>query len=48
LHIYVVKKGDSLSTIAERFHVSLPALMAWNDLKPDNYIRPGEKLVIYE
>ena len=48
MHIYVVKKGDSLSTIAERFHVSLPALMAWNDLPPDNYIRPGEKLVIYE
>jgi membrane-bound lytic murein transglycosylase D len=47
-HIYVVKKGDSLSTIAERYHITLPALMAWNNLNPDKFIRPGEKLVIYE
>ena len=46
--IYVVQKGDSLSAIAERFNVSLPALMAWNDLNPDKFIRPGEKLVIYQ
>ena len=48
MHIYIVKKGDNLSTIAERFDVALPALMAWNDLKPDNYIHPGEKLIIYQ
>jgi len=48
MHIYIVKKGDSLSTIAERFHVSLPSLMAWNALTPDSFIRPGEKLVIYQ
>jgi hypothetical protein len=47
MHIYIVKKGDSLSTIAEQFNVTLPALMAWNDLSSDNFIRPGEKLVIY-
>ena len=47
MHIYIVKKGDNLSTIAERFHVPLPALLAWNDLHPDKYIHPGEKLVIY-
>jgi hypothetical protein len=48
MHIYVVKKGDSLSTIAEHFDVTLPALMAWNDLSPGNYIHPGEQLVIYQ
>ncbi len=48
MHIYIVKKGDSLSTIAERFHVTLPALMTWNDLAPGKYIHPGEKLVIYQ
>lgn len=48
MHIYIVKKGDSLSAIAERFHVTLPALMAWNDLSPGKYIHPGEKLVIYQ
>ena len=47
VHIYVVKKGDSLSTIAEQFHVTLPALIAWNDISPNGYIHPGEKLVIY-
>ena len=48
MHIYIVQKGDSLSIIAERFHVPLPALMAWNDLHPDRFIHPGEKLVIYQ
>ena len=48
MHIYIVQKGDSLSTIAELFDVTLPALMAWNDLSPNNYIHPGEKLVIYQ
>jgi hypothetical protein len=48
MHVYIVRKGDNLSTIAERFHVTLPALMAWNDLNPDKSIRPGEKLIIYE
>ena len=48
MHVYVVKKGDSLSAIAEQFRVALPALMAWNDLAPGNYIHPGEKIVIYQ
>ena len=48
MHIYIVKKGDNLSIIAERFDVTLPALMAWNDLSPNSYIHPGEKLVIYQ
>ncbi|MDX1777065.1 MAG: transglycosylase SLT domain-containing protein [Desulfobulbales bacterium] len=48
MHIYIVQKGDSLSTIAERFDVTLPALMAWNDLSPSNFIHPGERLVIYQ
>ena len=48
MHIYIVKKGDNLSTIAERFDVTLPALMAWNDLSPNNFIHPGEKIVIYQ
>jgi peptidoglycan lytic transglycosylase D len=48
MHVYIVKQGDNLSTIAERFNVTLPALMAWNDLTPDKYIHPGEMLIIYE
>ena len=48
MHIYIVKRGDNLSSIADQFDVTLPALMAWNDLSPNSYIHPGEKLVIYQ
>jgi len=47
IHIYIVKKGDNLSTIAEQFDIVLSSLMAWNDLNSKSYIHPGEKLVIY-
>ena len=30
--VYVVKEGDNLTTIAERFNVPLPALLIWNRL----------------
>ena len=46
--VYIVKKGDSLSTIAEQFNVPLPALLAWNDLSSNSHIYPGEELVIYQ
>jgi hypothetical protein len=44
--VYVVKKGDSLSEIAERFNVPLKALMVWNHLKNGQRIHPGDRLVI--
>ncbi len=45
--VYVVKEGDNLSTIAERFNVPLPALIIWNRLESKKHIYPGERLVIY-
>ena len=45
--IYVVKEGDSLSAIAERFQIPLPALIIWNRLKLREHIHPGQHLVIY-
>ena len=45
--VYVVKEGDSLSAIAERFEVPLPALIIWNRLKLRKHIYPGQQLVIY-
>jgi len=45
--IYVVKAGDSLSTIADRFNVPLPALFIWNRLSKKKHIHPGDRLVIY-
>jgi hypothetical protein len=46
-HTYLVKKGDNLTEIAERFHVSLQNLLIWNNLKPRNHIHPGDRLTIY-
>ncbi len=45
--VYVVKKGDNLSSIAKRFNVPLPALMIWNRLNMNKHIHPGDRLVIY-
>ena len=45
--IYVVKEGDNLSNIAERFNVPLPALIIWNRLEKKKHIYPGDRLVIY-
>jgi membrane-bound lytic murein transglycosylase D len=46
--IYVVKKGESLSIIAEKFKVSLSALAAWNRLELKKHIHPGDRLIIYQ
>ena len=45
--IYLVKEGDNLTTIAERFNVPLPVLVIWNRLERKKYIHPGDRLVIY-
>ena len=45
--LYVVKEGDNLSTIADRFNVPLPALIIWNRLEKNKHIYPGDRLVIY-
>lgn len=44
---YVVKTGDSLTAISERFDVPLQALAAWNGLDIKKPIHPGQKLIIY-
>lgn len=47
-HVYTVKAGDNLSSIAERFQVPLRALLVWNDIKSSHRLRPGERLIIYK
>ena len=42
---YTIKNGDSLSSIAKRFHCSVKQLKQWNGLKSDA-IRAGKKLKI--
>jgi len=42
---YTVKKGDTLSEIAVKFHVKVSNLKKWNRLKSD-MIREGQKLIV--
>ena len=44
--IYKVRRGDSLSQIAQKYKVSVKNLKNWNKLKSDN-IKIGQKLIIY-
>jgi peptidoglycan lytic transglycosylase D len=45
--IYVIRDGDSLSEIAERFQVPLASLLIWNRIGLKHSIHPGDRLVIY-
>ncbi|MEA2020328.1 MAG: M23 family metallopeptidase [Patescibacteria group bacterium] len=43
---YVVKEGDTLSSIGDQFKVSIASIRYVNDLGNVNYIKPGQKLTI--
>ena len=45
--IYIVKKGDNLSTVAARFNVPVKAIMIWNGITNGKKIAPGDKLFIF-
>jgi membrane-bound lytic murein transglycosylase D len=45
--VYIVKKGDNLSSIAERFEIPLQALLIWNRLDLKSPIHPGDRLIIH-
>jgi len=44
--LYVIEKGDSLSTIAAKFGIKTKALRTLNDLEKKSAIRIGKKLII--
>lgn len=44
---YVVKPGDSLARISERFNVSIQQLKNWNNLKGQKYLQPGQTLKLF-
>lgn len=44
---YVVRSGDSLYTIANKFRVQLSDLLGWNNLTKRSVIKPGQRLVMY-
>jgi membrane-bound lytic murein transglycosylase D len=43
--VYIVKSGDTLSSISNRYNVSIKRLMSYNSLK-SSFLKPGKKLVI--
>src|SRR6185436_10790366 len=44
---YVVRRGDSLSSIARRFRVTVPKLLEWNEVAADDILQPGQRLVMF-
>jgi membrane-bound lytic murein transglycosylase D len=44
---YTVRTGDSLSRISTRFRVSVDELLQWNEISPNQYLQPGQRLLLY-
>ena len=45
-HIYVVKRGDTLWSIARSFGLQIGQLIRWNDIKDERTIYPGDRLTL--
>ncbi|WBA15403.1 lytic transglycosylase [Salinivibrio proteolyticus] len=44
---YQIRQGDSLSSIAQRYNVSVSDLVKWNQLRKNAYIQPGQRLTLH-
>jgi membrane-bound lytic murein transglycosylase D len=44
---YKVRRGDTLSEIADRYNVSVRQLMSWNRMRQASSLRTGQRLVLY-
>ncbi len=44
---YKVRKGDSLSTISNKFNVKVADVKRWNTSRLGKYIHPGQVLILY-
>lgn len=44
---YKVRRGDSLWSIAQKFHTSHSNIMRWNGLSKNTVIRPGDSLKLF-
>lgn len=44
---YEVRRGDTLTQIAQRFNVSVEQLKAWNQIRQAGSLRAGQKIVVY-
>ncbi|MDP8206440.1 MAG: LysM peptidoglycan-binding domain-containing protein [Candidatus Electryonea clarkiae] len=46
--IHIVRRGETLSGIAEKHHVGLSKLLRWNGKSPRSVIYPGQRLIVYQ
>jgi membrane-bound lytic murein transglycosylase D len=44
---YKVRRGDTLSQIADRYNVTVRQLMSWNKLRRASSLQTGQRLVLY-
>lgn len=44
--IYIVKRGDNLYSIAQKYNISVDDLLMYNGLEKDDYIYPNQKILI--
>ncbi|MET0986356.1 MAG: LysM peptidoglycan-binding domain-containing protein [Steroidobacteraceae bacterium] len=44
---YVVRRGDTLSVIANRFRVRVQDLLGWNNLRSAHRLKAGQRLVMF-
>ena len=44
---YIVRKGDSIWSISNKFKVNQSKLKSWNKIGKNNLIKPGQRLVVY-
>ena len=47
-NVYIVKSGDTLSGIADKYNINLSKIREWNNMKKNSYrIYPGQKLTLF-
>ncbi|TXR53579.1 lytic transglycosylase [Reinekea thalattae] len=44
---YVVRRGDSLYRIADKFSVRVSDIQKWNQISSNQYLQPGDRLTLY-
>ena len=44
--MYIVKSGDNLYSISNKYNVSLDSLLSLNGLNKNDYIYPGQEIII--
>lgn len=44
---YVVRRGDTLARVSERFKVTIEEILNWNRLPKNKRLRPGQKITLH-